>query len=881
MTSPRRPARRRLFRESPVADVDRELAFHIDMRARELVEQGWDEASARSEARRLFGDYGQVRSECITVASRYRRAARRTTMLSELRQDIGYALRWLARERGFAVLTIVTLALGIGATSAAFAIVNGVLLAPLPYAEPGRLVALWERTEAGVDNAVAWPNYADLRAETRTLSGLAAYQAPATTTVLGGAEPVLAGVARVTGNLFDVLGVQPAVGRGFGAEERVRGGSRTVVVSHGFWRRQLGATTELEGVRLQAGGISAPVIGVMPPGFDFPRGTDVWVSLDIEDPAGLGARSAKNFRAVGRLAAGVGRDGAQRELSGIARRIHERVSDSNAVAVSLYDLREQMVGRSRRALYILLGASTFVLLVACTNLAGALLGRAARRSRELAVRASLGAHRLRLVRQLLTESVVLAALGGLAGLGLAGLLVRGVTVLGPDAVPRLAEVRLDGWVLAFTSLIAMGTALTFGTAPAVRATAVEPFQAMRQGGGGTDAPRQRRAWSLLVATEVALALLLLVGSGLLMRSFHRVTQVDPGFDVANQLAVAVSLPPGKYGDGAARARFYDLLLERVRGLPGVEHAAITMTVPLVSFDPSGLFDIEGGVVGDGDAHYRVVSPGFFATTRTPVIRGRTFTAADRAGAPDVILINEQLAERYFASVDPIGKRMRTGGMDSRGFDFAEIVGIVGDVRFRSIDAPPQPAYYLTYAQRTDRIAGMTLLVRTAGRPLALGAAVRAAVREIDSDVAIEVATLRHRVGEAFAPRRFALLVLGAFAVVALILAAVGIYGVVSFAVAHRTREIGIRVALGAGAQRVLWTVSRDTMIAVAAGLAGGLIAAAALTRLIASLLFQTPAVDPLTYTAVALLLLATAWLAVLVPARRATRVDPMTALRGE
>jgi putative ABC transport system permease protein len=410
---------------------------------------------------------------------------------------------------------------------------------------------------------------------------------------------------------------------------------------------------------------------------------------------------------------------------------------------------------------------------------------------------------------------------------------------------------------------------------------VQPFDAMRQGARGTYGPRQRRTWSLLVTAEVALALLLLVGSGLLMRSFYHLTQIDPGFDVAQQLAVDVSLPGGKYDEGAERAQFYDQLLERVRALPGVEHAAVTMTVPFVSFDPNGLFDIEGGEVGDGDAFYRLVSPDFFETMRTPLIRGRTFTPADRAGAPDVILINRRMAEQYFAGTDPIGVRMRTGGMDSRGMDFAEIVGIVDDVRFRSIDTPPEPAYYLTYAQRTDRIANMTLLVRTSQRPLALGPAVRSTIHDLDSDVAIDIRTLESRVGEAFAPRRFALLVLAGFAAVALLLAAVGIYGVVSAAVANRTREIGIRVALGSGAERVLWTVSRATMTAVGAGLLLGLAAAAGLSRVIASMLYETDPVDPLTFAAVALLLLTTAWVAVLVPARRALRVSPMTALRAE
>jgi putative ABC transport system permease protein len=875
----RRRSDRRIHGLAPKEDVERELRAHLALREEELIAAGWDAAAAREQARRLFGDYGAIRRDCSEVAERYARETRRTRMWSDMRQDVRYAFRWLAREPLFALLAIVTLALGIGATTATFGIVDDVLLAPLPYPEPERLVAIREVNEQYREPAVTWPNFQDWRASARSLAATAAYQS-FDVTVLGGSEPVRARLARVSGDYFHALGVAPRLGRAFEPEELVPGGQAAVVVSDGFWRRQLGAREDLSSLRLDVAGAAAEVIGVMPPDFDHPRGADLWYPVEREDPAALGTRSAHNFQVLARLAPGVTIAAARAELTALAVQIRERESDSDAIAVAVYGLREYSVGSSRRALFILLGASGFVLLVACTNLASALLARAARRQREIAIRTALGARRLRLLRQLLTESLVLAALGAAAGFGLAQLLITLVTTVGPQAVPRLQDVRLDGWVLAFTTLLAVATALTFGTAPALRATATQPYDALQESGRGTETPRQRRAWSLLVSAEVALALLLLVGSGLLIRSFWNLLQVDPGFRSDATLAVTILLPDTKYATGPDRVRYYDALLERVRGVAGVQHASLTMTVPMVTGDPNGVFDIEGGADGDGDASYRVVSPSFFETTRTPVLRGRAFTPADREGATDVIMINQTMAEQFFPDRDPLGVRMRTGGMDSKGYDFATVIGVVGDVR-SSLDRPPEPAYYLTFAQRADRIGSMTLLLRGRGNPARLAAPVRSAIRTIDADVPIEMGTWSEQIGETLAERRFLLLVLGIFAGIALLLAAVGIYGVVAFAVAQRTREIGIRVVLGAEKRTLLWTVTRATMLSVFAGIALGLAGAVLLSRVTASFLFEVDAIDPLTFATVALILTATAWIAVLVPARRATRVSPITALRAE
>jgi putative ABC transport system permease protein len=805
------------------------------------------------------------------------RTTRVMRMWSEFVQDVRYAARWLVREPLFALVAVATLALGIGANTAAFGMVNGVLLSPLPYPQPDRLVAVRELGERGAELNAAWPNFADWRARAREAT-LSAHTGAFATTVLGGVEPVRPGVAQVSAEFFAVMGVGPALGRTFSAEELVPDGAPAVMVSDAFWRRMLRGEPDLSRLSLTVLGRTARVVGVMPAGFAYPGGADLWLPLE-PDMGEMTSRSAHNYLVTGRLREGGSVGDARAELSAIMQQIHDSELDVTSTAVTVHDLLEHAVAGTRRDLLVLLAASGFVLLVACTNLASALLARAARRSRELAVRASLGASRTRLFRQLLTESLLLAVLGAAAGLVLAQLLLGAVLHLAPEAVPRLDEVRLDARVLGFTTLIAIATALTFGTAPALRATGAQPFAALRESGRGSDTPRQRRGWSLLVGAEVALALLLLVGAGLLVRSLWNVGRVDPGFDADGVLAVTLSLPESSYA-GDQRVGYYDRLLEEVRALPGVRSAGLSRTLPLVGWDPNGSFVIDGEPAA-GPASYRVVSPDFFETMRIPVVRGRTFTDADRAGALPVIVINERLAQLYFPDRDPIGSRIMTGGMDREGWqEEATIVGVVGNVR-AALAAPPAAAYYLPYAQRYGRVDMATLLLRADGSPALLSGALHTRIRSLDGDVPFEIRRLRTHLKDSLADRRFMLLVLGSFAGVALLLAGVGIYGVVAFAVAQRTHEIGIRVALGAGPPRVLWLVSRSTMAGVLAGVVLGLAGAMLLTRVIAALLYGVEAVDPLTFAGVALLIIAVAWIAVLVPARRAMRVDPLTALRAE
>jgi putative ABC transport system permease protein len=872
---------RRIHRLAPAEDVERELRAHLELRAAELIAAGWEPVAARAEAVRVFGDLNAIQGECRTFAERHERSTGRLRMWGELMQDLRYAWRGMLKQPVFAGLAIVTLALGIGANTATFGIINGVLLTPLPYADPSQLVALWEVGDGGNDEHVAWPNFRDLQANMRTLSGIAAYQSAYPKMVLGGAEPVRAHLARVSGTFFTVLGVAPALGRTFSADEYSAGGAVLIVVSDAFWRRHMNSTRDLSALRLHIDGVPVQVAGVMPASFDQPHGAEVWWPLDVDEAMGLGSRSAHNFQVLARLAPGITRAQSQQELTQLAQQIRARDAESDAAGIALYGLLEDSVGSTRRALFILLGASAFVLLVACTNLASALLARAARRSSELAIRASLGAHRVRLIRQLLTESLLLASCGALAGLGLAYLLVRAAVLFGPDTVPRLQLVHLDGRVLAFTIVLAVATAMLFGVVPALRATTTQPYGSLRTGTRGTDSLTRRRAWSLLVGTEVALALLLLVGSGLLIRSFHKLTTVDPGFDISGIVAVDAALPRGRYDTEAARVRYFDAALEQVRARRGVTHAAVSMTLPLGGFDPGGQFTIEGAAASDGEAAYRVVSPDFFETMQMPVIRGRGFTAADRAGAIEVAVIDEEMARRYFRGIDPIGRRFNTGGMDGSGDTFVTIVGIVRAARFRTLDAPPVPAYYLPYTQRADRMMNATLLVRTSVSDGEGMNTIRDALRPIDADVGLELTMLERHVGQSLAERRFMLFVLCLFAGIALLLAAIGIYGVVAFAVAQRAREIGIRVALGAATARVLWAVSRHTIVAIVAGVIAGLLSAAVLSRLTAALLYGVQPFDATTYAAVAVVLLVTATIALLIPAVRALRVPPTAALRGD
>jgi putative ABC transport system permease protein len=581
-----------------------------------------------------------------------------------------------------------------------------------------------------------------------------------------------------------------------------------------------------------------------------------------------------------RLAPGVSTAAAMAELGQINARVRATGEPTDAVGVAVHGLHEDGVIGARRLLLLLLGAAGLVLLVACTNLSSALLARASGRRGELAVRGALGASRPRLVRQLLTETVLLTSLGAAAGVLLTSLIMRGLILVGPDAVPGLAAIRIDATSLTFAAGLAAIIALAVGAVPALRATVVRPQQALRAA-RDTGSVGHQRAWAGLVAAQVALTVLLLIGSGLLVRSFINVVRIDPGFEADGAIVATVSLPASRFEDGAARARYYDELIRRARALPGVSHAGLINTIPLAGFNTNGMFTVDADEPTTGTADYRVVSPDLFTAMRTTLLRGRAFNDADRDAAADVAIINRRMADRYFPGQDPVGRRFRTGGMDSRGDAWTTIIGVVEDVRHRALETEPAPAYYLNYAQRTDRIASAALVVRFDTDARAAATPLRGLIRDLDPDVPVTVQHMPAYVGQSLTGRRFPLLVLAAFAATALLLAAIGVYGVIALAVARRTPEIGIRMALGAASPAVLWAVSRDTLTAVALGAAVGAIASLALVRLATSLLFGVQPVDALTWAAVLTIVTLAATAAALLPARRALAISPVEAMSGK
>ncbi len=868
-------------------DVRREVEAHLALRVDELVAAGWDPEEARREALSRFGDVEEVEAAMRKSATGRRAgwAQGWSRWVEALVQDVRYAVRALTRSPGFAALAVLTLALGIGANTAVFSIVNGVLLRPLPFPRPERLAFVAERNNRGGPMAAAWPNLKDWKERSRTFEALAGYSG-GTTTVLGGLRPLRARATSVGAGFWDVLDVRPELGRVTLPEEHREGVAPVVVLSHRFWQDQLGGDPDVLERTLEVEGHAAQVVGVMPPAFDFPDETALWWPAELEGEND--SRTSHNWKVVGRLAPGADVEGAREELAGITAQVLEGSTDDPdylATGVFVTPLLEQIAGSARRPLYLLLGAAAVVLLVACSNLASTLLARGASRAREMAVRASLGAPRSRLVRQLLTESLVLAGAGAAAGLGLAWLVLRGLVALGPAALPRLGDVSLDGRVLAFTAVLSLATSLLFGTAPALRIARGSVAGALREGGRGAAAEGTGALWRLLVGGEVALALLLLAGSGLLIRSFWRVLDQDPGFRAGDVLAADISPSPTKYPDDPSTAAFYDRLLAQLNAAPGVASAAVTTTIPLAGGIPSGRMQLDGDMSLAADGGYVVVSGGYFELLGIPLLQGRTFTEGDDASSAQVAVVSRSFAERWWPGRDPLGHQVTGGGMDNfwNKQVFATVVGVVGDVRYRGLTRDPTPTVYFSYRQRPFRTRyGTTLLTRPrVGSAEVAAGALRGTVQTVDPDIPLTVRPLAERVGESVADRRFTLIVLGAFAAVALLLAVVGIYGVVSYSVARRTREVGIRLALGAQPGAVRGLVMREAVGTAAAGLVVGAGAALALGRVMQGLLFEVSPRDPSTLVAGVLLLAGAALLASWIPARRSTRIDPMITMRAE
>jgi putative ABC transport system permease protein len=802
--------------------------------------------------------------------------------MQSLWHDLRFAARMLWKRPGFTAVAAGALALGIGANTAIFSVVNAVLLRPLPYPEPEQLVQLWEarprqnmpRIEVSPNEFLAWAE------QGQSFRQLAAADL-VNFNLTGRGEPERLPTARVTAGYFPLFGVAPALGRHFLPEEDQPGRNNVVVLSHFLWQTRFGSDPGIVNQTVSLDGVPCTVVGVMPPGFRLPQ--DARLARPIAFGPDDRTRAGNHFLNVyARLKPGVTLRDAEVEMATVAARLEQEFAATNAGhQVALTSLREQLVGDVRPALLVLLGAVGLVLLIACANLANLLLARAEARRKEVAVRAALGASRWRIVRQLLAESVLLAAAGGAAGLLLAVWGVDLLVSLDPAGVRRVGEVQLDAVVLAFTFGLSLVTGLLFGLAPALQASKPDFVETLKEGGrAGVGGRRGGRLRAALVVSEVALTLVLLVGAGLLVKSFARLLDVDPGLDPRGVLTLDVSLPTAKYAEPQRVAAFYQQLLAEVAALPGVEAAGAVSVLPLSGDDNSNFVHIEGRApLAQGQAlraGRRNVTPEYFRAFRIPLKSGRLIAPADDAQAMRVAVINEAMAARFFEGEDPVGKRLRTG----EGNPWITVVGVVGDVRHRGLDIETRPEMFFPHAQAPSR--QMSLAVRTAGDPLALVGAVRERVRAVDDEQPIgNVKTMEAWLAESVASRRFSVLLLGAFALAAAVLAALGIYGVVSYGVARRTHELGLRIALGASRADVLRLVIRQGMRATLVGAGVGLAAALALTRLMAGLLYGVSATDPAVFAAVTLLLTGVALFACYVPARRATKVDPMEALRHE
>jgi putative ABC transport system permease protein len=813
-------------------------------------------------------------------------------VMGNLWQDMRYGLRMLMKNPGFTLVAVVALALGIGANTAIFSVVNAVLLRPLPFENSERLMQVWSTSVKRGWNAApaSYLNYRDWREQNQVFEYMAAYSEASAAITYADVPEQIDGIG-ATSDLFKVLAAQPLMGRTFLPEDERAGGSHVVVLGYDLWQRRFNADPNIVGKQVKFDGESTTVVGVMPQGFRFPLDTgtiEFWIPLDPEQGYNK-ERGANYLSVVGRLKPNVTTEQAQAEMTAIGQRLEQQYPDKNmGKGVRLVSLYEQMVGQIRPALLILLGAVGFVLLIACANVANLLLARASSRHKEIAIRTALGASRMRVIRQLLTESLLLSFMGGMIGLLLA---FWGVDLLGaaiPADIPRITEIGLDLKVLAFTTGVALLTGVVFGLVPALQVSKPDLTESLKEGGrGSTEGLRRNRTRSLLVVIEVALSLVLLIGAGLLIKSFVYLLNVKPGFNPEHVVTANVALPPVKYGESEQQAAFFRQVIERIQTLPNVEAAAVIAPLPLSGSMMQNILTVEGRPpLAPGEkliTDTRLISPDYMRVMGIPLIKGRTFTEQDGKDAPRVFVINETLARRYFPSEDPIGKRIKVSvrASSEKEDSGGEIVGIVGDVKHRSLDRESSPECYISYLQIPDPY--MTLVVRTkSADPMGIAASLRSAIQQVDPEEPVfDIQTMNQVLAHSIATRRFNMLLLGIFASVALVLAGVGLYGVMNYSVAQRTHEIGIRMALGASARDVLKMVVGQGMLFTLIGLGLGLVAAFALTRVMGGLLVGVSTTDPWTFMGTAGLLALVALLACYIPARRAMRVDPMVALRYE
>ena len=876
------------------ARIVREVAAQLEDFYRDALAGGLSDAEADASARAQVDDWDRLARDVhgadrqharprmerlantLQDTAQPRRGA--LQMLANMLTDMRHAVRQMAKAPAFTAVAMLTLAFGIGATSAIFSVVHGVMLRPLPYPAAEGLVRVVELLPQYGRFAVAPANFLDWRQQNSAFERTAAYHSGASDTFIGPEGPERVTGASVSWDLFELLRVPPALGRGFTADEDRPGRNAVIVISHGMWQRRFGGDPSVAGRSIVLGGSPVTIVGVMPSGFYFPsRETEFWRPIAL-DPA-KASRGGHFLGVIARLKPGVSVQQAEAEMKTIAERLARQYPDTNrdesAEAIALHDL---IVGPIRPMLFTLMAAVGFVILIACANVANLLLARASMRQKEMAIRAAIGAGRRRLVMQMVSESLVLAAAGGVLGILLAYLAITPIQTLGAGSIPRVADVTIDRTVLAFAFGVSIVTALLFGLAPAWQAASGASAAALKEGWRASAGSTGGRLRSAVLVAEVALSIVLLVGAALLLRSFAKLTSVDPGFRPDNVLSFRVALPPTSYPKDPDRIALFEKLVDTLHSTPGVEAAAVVQQLPIAG-DYMLSFNIQGRPVEapGPSANYRAVSPGYFAALGVPVVRGRTFGAQDSEKSPMVAVVDDAFARRHFPDETAIGRGIDIGnGTDG----FYEIVGIVGSVRHEGLDAAPRPTMYVPYRQ--DVFSGMFVVVRTEGDPAQFSATARRVLRDIDPSLpAFAMAPLATIVSDSVAQRRFSMLLLAAFALVALFLAAVGLYGVVAYTVSRRTQEIGVRMAIGASPGDVLRMVLGAGMKLALTGVVIGLAGALAVTRFIASMLFDVTPFDPPSYAATAAVLLAVAALACYVPARRAMSVDPLVALRQE
>jgi putative ABC transport system permease protein len=798
-------------------------------------------------------------------------------MLANTLRDLRYAIRQLVGTPAFTIVAVLTLGLGIGASSAIFSVVNGVLLRPLAYAEPESLVRVHEILQKFGRFSVAPATFLDWRQQNTVFERIGAMNSTGATLV-GSTGAVRLSGGLISWDMFDLLRVTPALGRTFRADEEVPGKDAVIILSHGMWQRRFGGDPGIVGQAITLSGAPVTVIGVMPAGLAFMPETEFWRPLSF---AANPTRGGHFLAVIARLKPGVTVEQAGAEMKMISERLALQYPDASAnESAEVIGLQDSVVAGIRPALLTLLAAVGVVILIACANVANLLLVRASVRGKEIAIRTALGAGRGRLIVQMLSESIALALAGGSVGLLLAYLSIRPIQTLSAGSIPRVNDVSIDGTVLLFALVVSVSTGILFGLAPAWQASRSSIGSVLKEGGRSSTASSGRWVRSTLLVAEVAMSIVLLVGAALLLRSFARLTNVDPGFRPEHVLAFRVALPNTTYPQPQHRAAFFATLLEKLDALPEITSAGMTQTLPMRGDYILG-FTIQGQPApkpNEGpSANYRVVGPNYFEALGIPLVRGRAITTRDGQKSPRVAVVDQKFVERHFPDRDPIGQGIDIGnGTDG----FYEIVGVVGNVRDASLDTNPAATMYIPHAQ--DPFSGMWVVARTTGDPTALSAAVRQTVREIDQSLpAFAMTPLATAVSDSLAQRRFSMLLLGMFAFIALFLAAVGLYGVVACSVSQRTQEIGLRMAIGAQRGHVLRLVVGGGMKLAVAGVAIGIACTLGLARLVATMLYEVTPFDPASYSATALVLLAVAALACYVPARRAMRVDPIVALRQE